>query len=84
MNKFLTDLFTGVDGITYDPARVIGYGWSIVSGVAFLGFYGYTVIHTGIFNGSEFAMGSGAMAANLVAAAAGVHWKRSTEPNGGG
>jgi hypothetical protein len=71
--NFIKHLFTGLDGVTYDPARAL---W-ILGIAAFLSFTGYGVYKTGVFDMNGFGIAYGAL---LAAGAAGVKIKESTEP----
>ena len=73
MKKIIKDWFTGIDGVTYDPARML---W-IVGMVAFLTFVGHDLYKNGKFDMTNFAMGYGGL---LAAGAAGVKIKETTEP----
>jgi hypothetical protein len=73
MFKWLNDIFTGIDGKTSDPARVL---W-ILGVVVFLCFAGYGIYKEGKFDMQQFAIAYGAL---LVSGAAGVKVKSSTEP----
>lgn len=70
---FFKHLFTGIDGVTYDPARAL---W-IVGIVSFLVFAGYEVWNTKHFDMVNFSVAYGTL---LAAGAAGVKIKESTEP----
>ena len=69
----LRDLFTGPDGYTVDPARVL---W-IAGIIAFLCFTEHEVYKSDKFDMVNFAM---AYSTLLAAGAAGVKIKESTEP----
>lgn len=71
--KMINHLLTGIDGKTYDPARVL---W-VAGIVAYLVYAGYSVFVTNQFDMSEFAIGYSAL---LAAGAAGVKIKETTEP----
>lgn len=73
MHKFIKDCLTGPDGITYDPSRFL---W-ILGTLSFMFFTGYDIYKTNIFNMQAFSF---AFSALLVAGAAGVKVKESTEP----
>ena len=68
MKKVFKDCVTGLDGVTYDPARVL---W-IIGVVVFLVLVGITVYHTGVFNMTEFGL---AYSGLLAGGAAGVKVK---------
>ncbi len=73
MGRIVKDWFTGIDGKTQDPARML---W-IVGIVVFLTFCGYQVYKTGVFDMVNFGL---AYSALLGGGAAGVKIKESTEP----
>lgn len=63
----------------YDPARVFGYGFVVLSGTVFLGLTIYETMTTSVFNTEKFSMGVVAISSAIAGAAAGVFIKRSTE-----
>lgn len=71
--NWLKHILTGIDGDTYDPARVL---W-IVGIVAFLALSGYGVYKSGTFDMVNFGIAYGTL---LGAGAAGCKIKESTEP----
>lgn len=80
MRILLRDLFTGIDGVTFDPARVIGYG-SCAAGVGtFLFNSVWSVVHTGAFDPQAYGVGFGAVCAGIMAIGIGVGAKANTEP----
>ena len=73
LSEIARDWFTGPDGETYDPARML---W--ISGVvAFLFFVGHEVYRSDKFDMVNFAIAYGTL---LAAGAAGVKIKETTEP----
>lgn len=72
--EIVRDWFTGPDGETWDPARMLWIGGV----VAFLCFTGHEVYKSDKFDMVNFAM---AYSALLAAGAAGVKIKESTEPS---
>lgn len=74
MDKFFRDLFTGIDGKTYDPARVYG-------GIAVVGFMLLSIIatiyHKQPFNAQDYGLGFGLL---LTGFGIGVMAKAKTEP----
>ena len=74
MDKFFKDLFTGIDGKTYDPARVYG-------GLAVVGFLALStvaiVFHKQPWNAQDYGIGFGALLAGF---GVGVMVKAKTEP----
>ena len=74
LQKITKDCFTGPDGVTYDPARVL---W-IVGIVAFLAFTAHGVFKDDkAFDMVNFGLAYGGL---LAAGAAGVKVKETTEP----
>jgi hypothetical protein len=80
MRNMIKMMMTGQDGITFDPARVIGYG-TVVAGVgAFLFDSIWSVVHTHTFDPQTYGMGFGALCAGIMAVGIGVGAKAHTEP----
>jgi hypothetical protein len=73
LHEIVRDWFTGPDGETWDPARML---W-IAGIVAFLAFTGHEVYKSDKFDMMNFAMAYGTL---LAAGAAGVKIKETTEP----
>lgn len=73
--SFFKDIFTGPDGKTYDPARIL---W-VVGIIAFLAFSSYQVYKTDNFDMVNFGVAYGSL---LAAGAAGVRFKLGSEPAG--
>lgn len=73
MKVFLKHMCTGIDGETYDPARVL---WIAVS-CAFVILAAYSVLHGNPFNAQDYGVGGGAI---LGGGGAGVGFKAKTEP----
>lgn len=63
----------------YDPARIVGYGMSVVGAAVFFFCTIYIVIKTGEFDATNYAIGLGALATVIVSAAGGVVLKKSDE-----
>lgn len=76
----LRDLFTGIDGQTLDPARVIGYGSAIAGMAVFLFNSVWSVMHAGTFDAQGYGIGLGAVLGGVMAVGAGVGFKAHTEP----
>jgi hypothetical protein len=73
MKQVINDWLTGIDGITFDPARA---AW-LLGIVAFLCFVGYNVYKTGQFDMVNYGLAYGSL---LAAGAAGIRIKSMTEP----
>lgn len=76
--RVMSDISTSANG-DFDPARVIGYGFVVISGLVFLGLTIYTTWKTGAFSTVDFTIGVAGLSASITAAAAGVLIKKSTE-----
>lgn len=70
---FFKDLITGIDGTTFDPARVL---W-ILGVLCFLCFTGFEVYTKQSFDMVNFGIAYGAL---LAAGASGVRIKQDSEP----
>lgn len=80
MKNLLTQLFTGLDGSTFDPARLIGYGSAIVGVGTFVFNSLWAVTHGAAFDAQSYGIGLGAVLAGVMAIGAGVGLKAHTEP----
>ena len=80
LQRMIKDCLTGIDGKTYDPARVVGYGASALGVATFLFNSVSSVIHTHTFDAQGFGIGFGALMGGISAVGAGVRWKSGTEP----
>lgn len=80
MKNLLTQLFTGIDGATFDPARVIGYGAAVVGVGAFVFNSAWAVTHGAAFDAQAYGIGFGAVLAGVMAVGVGVGAKAKTEP----
>ena len=81
MKNFLIQIFSGIDGSTLDPARVIGYGASIVGVLAFVFNSVWSVTHGAAFDSQAYGIGLGAVLAGVMAVGVGVGAKSHTEPS---
>lgn len=73
MNSFIKHCLTGVDGRTWDLGRVL---WAL-TGVAFVVFAAWSLLHGGVFDPQNFGVGAGTI---LGGGGAGVGLKAKTEP----
>lgn len=80
MRHMIKMMATGPDGITFDPARVIGYGSALAGVGVFLFDSVWAVTHSHAFDPQAYGMGFGAVCAGIMAVGAGVGLKAHTEP----
>lgn len=80
MKNVIKMMATGPDGITFDPARVIGYGSAVFGVGTFLFNSIWSVTHTGTFDAQSYGIGLGAVFAGIMAIGIGVSAKASSEP----
>jgi hypothetical protein len=73
--KFVTDLLTGKDNLTFDAARVVG----VIGALAYISFWCVQVWHVRRFEPDADAYGKG-LGMVLLAMAGAVMLKKSTEP----
>ena len=76
--RVLRDSFTTPNG-DFEPARIVGYGVTILGALVFFFCTVYMVVKTQAFDAAQYAIGLGGVAATLAAAAAGVYIKKSDE-----
>jgi hypothetical protein len=76
--RVVSDMSTSQNG-DYDPARVVGYGVSVLGALVFLALTVYVTVLTKAFDASAFAIGLLGISTTVAAAAGGVFIKRSTE-----
>ncbi len=75
ISTFFKHCLTGIDGETYDPARVIFF----LGALAFIAYSGYTVWKLGTFDPQSYGLGFGGI---LGGGGAGIGLKAKTEPEG--
>lgn len=80
MIHMMRQMFTGADGSTFDPARVIGYGSALAGVSVFLFDSVWSVTHSHTFDPQAYGIGFGAVCAGIMAIGIGVGAKASTEP----
>lgn len=80
MRRMIKMMATGPDGVTFDPARVIGYGAAVAGVGVFLFNSVWSVTHAGTFDPQAYGVGFGAVCAGIMAVGIGVSAKSSTEP----
>ncbi len=80
MNLILKHMLTGIDGETFDPARVIGYGAATAGVAAFLFNSVWSVIHSNTFDAQAYGLGFAGVCAGVAAVGVGVAAKAKTEP----
>jgi hypothetical protein len=80
MKHAIKMMATGPDGVTFDPARVIGYGVAAAGAAVFLFCSVWSVLHEGKFDAMAYGGGFGALCGGIMAVGIGVNAKASTEP----
>lgn len=80
MKTLLIHMLTGIDGVTFDPARVIGYGAAVAGVGVFLFNSVWSVTHSGAFDAQSYGLGFGGVCAGIMAVGVGVAAKAKTEP----
>lgn len=80
--KVVKDSLTGIDGVSYDGMKVVGYPSFIASVGVYLGNALKTMITGGTLDYVAFGTGFAALAGALGLIAAGVAVKGHTEPSG--
>ncbi len=77
--KLWNDCLTGIDGKTYDPARVVGYG----SAATLVATYAFALVIRAIgghFDAQAAGVGGAALLGGVAAVGGGVALKAKTEP----
>lgn len=80
MKRMMKMMFTGPDGETFDPARVIGYGTAVAGVGVFLFNSVWAATHSHAFDPQTYGIGFGAVCAGIMAIGIGVGAKSHTEP----
>lgn len=80
LKRILKDCATGIDGRTYDPARVAGYGTALLGVCAFVFNSVWTTLHGAAFDPAGFGTGFGLILGGVAAIGGGVALKAHTEP----
>ena len=80
MIHMMRQMFTGLDGVTFVPARVIGYGAAVAGVSVFLFNSVWAVTHANVFDPQTYGVGFGAVCAGIMAIGIGVGAKAATEP----
>ena len=80
IKKVIHDGLTGIDGITYDPLKCIGYPSVIFAVSVYLVAGIVALIKNGLFDYVAYGTGFTALMGGLLAIAAGVAVKSHTEP----
>lgn len=81
MKHMIKQMMTGPDGVTFDPARVIGYGTAAAGVGVFLFNSVWAVVHSHAFDPSTYGAGFAAVCAGIMAIGIGVGAKAHTEPS---
>jgi hypothetical protein len=74
--KFLSDILTGKDNLTYDAARVVG----VIGAFAYVAFWAVQVWHASAFSSADARSYGEGLGLVLVAMAGAVKLKASEEP----
>lgn len=74
--KFVTDILTGKDNLTFDAARVVG----VAGAGAYIIFWSAAVFHLGSFTATDAAAYSSGLGLVMITMAGAVKLKRDTEP----
>jgi hypothetical protein len=80
LKKVIHDGLTCIDGITYDPLKVVGYPSAILSIAVYLTAAIVALIKNGVLDYIAYGTGFTALMGGLLAIAAGVAVKSHTEP----
>ena len=80
IKKVIHDGLTGIDGITYDPLKCIGYPSALLAVLVFLSGGIVSLYKTSGLDYIAFGTGFTAIMGGLLAIAAGVAVKSHTEP----
>lgn len=80
MKNLMIQIFSGIDGKTIDPARLIGYGAAAAGVGVFLFNSIWSVLHAGTFDAQAYGIGLGGVLAGVMAVGVGVGAKAKTEP----
>lgn len=80
IKKIIHDGLTGIDGITYDPLKVIGYPSAIMAISVYLLAGIVALYKNGALDYVAYGTGFTALSGGLLAIAAGVAVKSRTEP----
>lgn len=80
LTRVIHDGLTGIDGITYDPLKVIGYPSAILAIIVYLSAGVVALVKNASFDYIAYGTGFTALAGGLLAIAAGVAVKSNTEP----
>jgi hypothetical protein len=80
MKRMIKQMMTGADGVTFDPARVIGYGTAVAGVGVFLYNSVASVIHTHVFDPQAYGAGFAALCGGVMMIGIGVGAKSHAEP----
>lgn len=80
IKKVIHDGLTGIDGITYDPLKVIGYPSAMLAISVYLAGAVVALVKNGALDYLAYASGFTALMGGLMVIAAGVAVKSHTEP----
>lgn len=81
MKLMIKQMMSGPDSVTFDPARVIGYGTAVAGVGVFLFNSIWQVVPTHAFDPQTCGAGFGLVCAGIMAIGIGVGAKARTEPS---
>ena len=81
IRKLCSDSFTGIDGKTFDPLKIVGYPSCVLAVLIYFANSLYLSFSKGAFDYVAFGGGFAALMGALLAVGAGVAVKSKTEPS---
>lgn len=75
--RFITDILTGKDNLTFDAARVMG----VIGAGAYIVFWSAAVFHLGAFSAGDAAAYGTGLGLVMVAMSGAVRLKQEAEPD---
>ena len=80
LNQVLRDAFTGIDGVSWDALKIVGYPSCAMAVTIYLANSVYLTFTKETFDYISFGAGFATLMGGLLAVAAGVAVKSDTEP----